>query len=243
VHDGFRTLGLIPARGGSKGLPRKNVLPLAGKPLISWTIVGALSGTLLDRVIVSTDDEEIVAVARDAGADVPFLRPFELATDTSTSAEVALHALDWLKAAGEQDFDYLALLQPTSPLRNPATIDRAISLLASNHENADAVVTVVEAGHGHPLLAKRIDEGGYLRPYDSGSYSTARRQDLPAAYLPCGVVFLCQVPVLCEHRTFYPERILPLVIERWEGWEIDDEMDLVCAEAIVQNRLRGFTHS
>ncbi len=228
-------LALIPARGGSKGLPHKNVLPFAGKPLIAWTIESALGSEHVDRTLVTTDDEAIAEAARSAGAEVPFLRPADLASDTSPSIDAVLHALDFLESGGET-FDYLALLEPTSPLRAPGDIDRAIRLLASNHDCADAVVSVGEIHMEHPSIAKSVDSEGFLRPYLTDSEKVTRRQELGAALFPYGVVYLAKTSVLREQRTFYPELTLPLPIERWQGYEIDDVYDLVCAEAVLNYR-------
>jgi CMP-N,N'-diacetyllegionaminic acid synthase len=236
MHDGRTTLALVPARGGSKGLPRKNLLPFAGRPLIAWTIESALGSALVDRTVVTTDDEEIAAVSRQAGADVPFLRPAGLALDTSPSIDAVLHALDWIEANDGQVFDYLALLEPTSPLRAPDDLDRAVRLLAHNHDSADAVVSVGEIHMEHPSIAKRVDEAGFVAPYLPDAATVTRRQDLGAALFPYGVVYLAKVDVLRDVRTFYPRRTLPLPIARWQGYEIDDAYDLVCAEAVLDYR-------
>lgn len=235
MHRHRTTLALIPARGGSKGLPRKNLLPLAGKPLIVWTIEAALASELVDRVVVTTDDEEIAAVSREAGAHVPFLRPSELASDTSPSIDAVIHALDWLEEHEGARFDQLALLEPTSPLRADGDIDRAVRLLVEREADADAVVSAGEIHMEHPDIAKRI-EGGYLRPWLDDAAKVTRRQDLGAALFPYGVVYLVKVPVLREGRSFYPERTLPLPIERWQNYEVDDAYDLACIEAVLTLR-------
>lgn len=229
------TLALIPARGGSKGLPRKNLLPLAGKPLIAWTIEAALASENIDRVVVTTDDDEIAAVSRAHGAEVPFLRPAELALDTSPSIDAVLHALDWLEEHEGVSFDYLALLEPTSPLRAAGDLDRAVATLAEHHDCADAVVSVGEVHLEHPSIVKRVS-GGYLSPYLEDAEKVTRRQDLGPALFPYGVVYLVKVETLRATRSFYPERTLPLVIERWQNYEIDDAYDLACAEAVINYR-------
>ncbi|CEO88250.1 acylneuraminate cytidylyltransferase family protein [Syntrophaceticus schinkii] len=127
MYKGKKILGLIPARGGSKGLPGKNIKPLCGKPLIAWAIEQGLASKYLDKVIVSTDDEEIAKVSRSFGAEVPFMRPGELATDAAKTIDVVVHALEFLKQRGGLEFDYLALLEPTSPLRKNGDIDKSIA--------------------------------------------------------------------------------------------------------------------
>ena len=159
-----RTLALIPARGGSKGLPRKNLRLLGGRPLITWTIEHALASRCVDRVVVSTDDPEIAEVAVANGAEAPFLRPASLATDTSPTIEAVRHALDWLHEEDGQTFDLLALLEPTSPLRAAGDVDRAIELLVDNEARADGVVSVGEVHLEHPSIVKRVDDAAYLRP-------------------------------------------------------------------------------
>ena len=228
-----RVLALIPARGGSKGLPRKNVLPVAGRALIAWTIEQALSATSVDAVVVSTDSQEIADVALDCGAEVPFLRPAHLALDTSPSIDAVLHALDMLAANG-REFDMLALLEPTSPLRAAGDIDRAIELLLTNPE-ADAVVSVGEVHTEHPSIVKRI-EGGRLVAYVSEEVKATRRQDLDKAYFPYGVVYLSKVESLRATRSFYPGETIPMFIERWQNYEIDDFYDLLCVDAILEFR-------
>lgn len=234
MFDGKRILALIPARGGSKGLPRKNVLEVSGKPLITWTVEAGLASAHVDAVVVTTDDAEIAEIARAHGAEVPFMRPAELALDTSPSIEAVLHALDALAADG-REFDYLALLEPTSPLRAPGDIDRAIELLAANESDADAVVSLGEVHMEHPSIVKRI-EGGRLRPYVAQSETVTRRQDLDRAYFPYGVVYLSKVSSLRQTRSFYPERTMPMLIERWQNYEVDDVYDLLVVGAILSYR-------
>ena len=236
VYKDKRTLALIPARGGSKGLPRKNVLEVGGKPLIAWSVEAGLASAHVDAVVVTTDDAEIAEVARAHGAEVPFLRPAELALDTSPSIDAVLHALDALVADG-REFDYLALLEPTSPLRAPGDLDRAIELLAANEAETDAVVSVGEVHMEHPSIVKRIAHGR-LEPYVPESVKVTRRQELGRAYFPYGVIYLSKVSSLRETRSFYPERTIPMLIERWQNYEIDDVYDMVCVDAILSYRHR-----
>lgn len=230
-----RILALIPARGGSKGLPRKNVLPVAGRPLIAWTISQALSSESVGAVVVSTDDSEIADVAARFGAEVPFMRPDELATDTSPSIDAVLHALDALAAHG-REFDMIALLEPTSPLRAADDIDRAVSLLMA-HPDADAVVSVGQVHTEHPAIMKRLEDDRLVSYIPVVSDAT-RRQELAAAYFPYGVVYLSRVDSLRRSRSFYPERTIPMFIERWQNYEIDDMYDLLCVNAVLEFRQR-----
>ena len=149
-----KTLALIPARGGSKGLPGKNIMPLAGKPVIAWSIEQALNSRCIDKVLVSTDSREIASIARKYGAEVPFLRPKALAADTSSTFDVISHAVDFLRKQGEE-FDYIALVEPTSPLRANADLDRAIKSLIDHEDKADSLVSVGKSIWSiRPLLRK-----------------------------------------------------------------------------------------
>ncbi|KNZ70110.1 acylneuraminate cytidylyltransferase [Thermincola ferriacetica] len=238
MFAGKTILALITARGGSKGLPGKNIRPLLGKPLIAWTIEQALDCPYLDRVVVSTDDREIAETARGFGAEVPFLRPPELATDEAKSIDVVLHALDYF-AQQNDEYDYLVLLQPTSPLRRKEDIGRALELLIRNAARADSLVSVGEISHGHPAMVQKIDDEGLLQPFLGQRITALRRQDLSPAYVPYGVVFISKVDKLKLLKTFYQEKTLPYVIQRWQHYEIDDIYDFIVTEAILKQRLEG----
>jgi CMP-N-acetylneuraminic acid synthetase len=229
-----KILAVIPARGGSKGLPGKNIKPLLGKPLIAWTIEQAKVSNYLDRVIVSTDDETIADIARQWDGDVPFLRPKELAGDASPIADTILHLLDRL----EQDheiYDYIALLEPTSPLRKPDDIDNALGLLAEN-EDADSLVSVGEVHMEHPMIVKRISEGLVI-PYMPNIEQIYQRQQADKAYFPYGVVYVSKVCVFRKEQTFYTKKTIPYFIERWQNYEIDDIYDFMCVETILKHIL------
>lgn len=223
-------LTLIPARGGSKGISRKNLAPLAGRPLIAWTIAAALGSTKLGRVLVSTDDAEIAEVARQHGAEVPFLRPSELAADESGALEVALHALGWIEDNTNDRPEYLLLLQPTSPLRIAADIDAAIELARTR--SADAVLSVCEAVP-HPLLARRVDEHGVLADFIPVPEASGRRQDFPPAYYLNGAIYLNRCVSLRTTRTFQPPGALAWRMPLERSLDIDTPLDLRIAEALL----------
>ncbi|HEX9660078.1 MAG TPA: acylneuraminate cytidylyltransferase family protein, partial [Rhodothermales bacterium] len=155
-----RVLAVIPARGGSKGVPRKNLVQLCGRPLIAYTIGAGLSATSVSRLVVSTEDEEIASVARSLGADVPFIRPATLATDTAQSLPVVQHAIQAVEEVEGTPYDVIVMLQPTTPLRTAGDIDSAVALLLES--GADSVVSVVDVGGHHPYRMKRIDDDGRL---------------------------------------------------------------------------------
>lgn len=156
MYKNKNILGLIPARGGSKGLPGKNIKPLLGKPLIAWTIKQVLASKYIDRVIVSTDDKEIAEISEKYGAEVPFMRPKEIAMDKARGIDVVLHSLNWLKENDKRkQYDLIMLLQPTSPLRKSEDINKAIEILFL--KEAKTIVSVCEVDH-HPLLANTLPE-------------------------------------------------------------------------------------
>lgn len=226
-----RILGFIPARGGSKGLPRKNILPLYGKPLIVWTIEAAKMSNCLDALVVSTDDKEIADVAKEYGAQVPFMRPKEFAQDSSPTSDAIFHGLDFLKSQG-QEYDYIALLEPTSPLRKKDDIDRAIQTLIDN-PSVDTLVSLGEVHMEHPRIVKKMSEQGLVIPYVDLP-PIYQRQQADLAYFPYGVIYISRVDVYRETKTFYTDKTLPHFIDRWQNYEIDDELDLHIIEFIMQ---------
>lgn len=226
----MRVLGLIPARGGSKGIPRKNIRPLGGKPLLAWTIEAARASRLLARVILSTEDEEIAAVGRAWGVEVPFLRPRELAEDDTPTLPVVLHAVEWLEARGEA-YDAVCLLQPTSPFRKPEWIDGCVELL--QRERADSAITVRRIpDEFHPFWALLRAEGGWLR-FLSGSGIPARRQDLPPAYHRDGAVYVVRCDVLKGRQTLYGEKVAGFEVSGVGSVNLDTEPDWNRAEELL----------
>jgi CMP-N,N'-diacetyllegionaminic acid synthase len=226
-------IGLITARGGSRSIPRKNIVPLAGKPLIAWTIEAALSSRRLDRVLVSTDDAEIAQVAALWGVDAPFARPGELAKDETPHILVVEHAIRWLEETEGVRPEYVLLLQPTSPFRTAEDIDAAIAL-AEAHA-AVAVVSVCEMGR-HPYLAKRILADGTLADFMTTDIPYLRRQDLPPAYALNGALYLNRRESLLRDHTFLPPGTLGYVMPPERSLDMDTEWDFHLAELIFQDR-------
>ena len=227
-------VGLITARGGSKSIPHKNVKPLAGKPLIAWTIEVALQSCGLSRVIVSTDDNEIAQVAREWGAEVPFVRPSELAQDDSPHIAAVDHAIRWLAAHDNVHPDYVMTLQPTSPLRTARDIDAAIEI-AETH-TAIAVVSVCETGH-HPYLSRRILPDGTLADFVSSDISYMRRQALPPAYVLNGAIYLNCRESLLHNQTFLPQGTYAYIMPLEWSLDIDLPWDLYLADLILRDKL------
>jgi CMP-N,N'-diacetyllegionaminic acid synthase len=231
-----KILCLVTARGGSKSIPKKNIALLAGKPLIAWTIESALRSPFLSRVIVSTDDNDIAGVARQRGAEVPFLRPAELARDDSAHIPVVVHAVEWLESHDGAQFDYVLLLQPTSPLRSKDDIDNAIRL--SLEKDADSVVSVCQA-FSHPYLTKYVTADGRLQDFVPKPEGYLARQTLPPAYVVNGAIYVVRPDVLIERQTFYTERTHAYLMPPERSLDIDTPWDLYLADLILKDRLQG----
>lgn len=223
--DGRRVLAVVPARGGSKGVPRKNLRPVGGKPLIAWTIEQARAVPGLDRVVVSSDDAEILAVARHWGADTPFVRPAELAEDTTPGIEPVLHALRELPG-----YDYVVLLQPTSPLRRPEDIE---ACLRQTLARGAPVCVSVTAAEPSPYWMFRMEDTGHLRPLLGDGSPPLRRQDLPAVFVVNGALYVAQVDWLKTHRTFLAPETVGYVMPADRSLDLDTEEDF----ARLQTRL------
>jgi N-acylneuraminate cytidylyltransferase/CMP-N,N'-diacetyllegionaminic acid synthase len=232
-------IGLITARGGSKSIPRKNIKMLAGKPLIAWTIEAAVRSRRLNRVVVSTDAEEIAQISRQWGAEVPFMRPMELAQDDTSGIAPVLHAVDWLAQHEGYEPDFVLMLQPTSPLRTAEDIEAAIKLVIE-HE-ADSVVSVCEVKH-HPYWAMKIEAEGTLSNFLGLDLRVMqeqypRRQDLPSAYVENGAIYLAKPSVLLEREAFYGDRLFGYVMPRERSIDIDTGLDLQIAEFLLEKRI------
>lgn len=225
-------LAVITARGGSKRLPGKNIRALGGKPLLAWTVLAARECTApLHAVVLSTDDEKTAEVGRQFGADVPFMRPAELATDTAGSLEVVQHAVRFIEARDKVTMDWVLLLQPTSPLRTAADIDAAVKL--ADASKCDSVISVTEMPV-HPVFAKRIDAGGCLQPFGAVVPENLRRQDAkPEAYAYNGAIYLTRRSTLMEENSFYGARIFPYIIPTERAIDIDTMHDFTLAEVLM----------
>lgn len=231
--EGRKVLALIPARGGSKGLPRKNLRSLCGRPLIQWSIDIALACNEIDAVVVSTDDKQIAEVAAAAGAELPFLRPSTLSGDTTSSIEVIIHALDFLENNG-RTFDIVLLLEPTSPLREVTDIQLALQRMVDN-ESA-AIVSVCRAGSTHPAFIFRTTSHGRLKPFLSSLPTGLRRQEIETMFYLDGTLYASTVKALQEQRSFYHDDTLAYEVSKWKALEIDDMDDFQMVEAIVKNK-------
>lgn len=226
-------LGLVPARGGSKGVPDKNIRTLAGRTLLDYAACAARESGVLDRVIVSTDSPGIADVARRAGLEVPFLRPPEIAADETPMLPVIRHAIETLEASGAAP-GVIVLLQPTSPLRRPEHIRRALQLL--DDSGADSVVSVVEVPrHMSPDYVMRLDQGA-LRPFLDEGVVVSRRQDARRAYVRDGTVYAFRRSTLERFGNIYGEDCRPLLLDPAESLTIDSPADWNAAERILAGR-------
>jgi N-acylneuraminate cytidylyltransferase len=223
--DHLNVLALIPARGGSKGLPGKNLRALGGKPLIQWSIEAAQRSRFVTRVVVSSDDPTILTAARAAGAETPFVRPAELAQDDTSSIDVVFHALDQLPP-----FDWVVLLQPTSPLRTSEDIDQALARCFA--ANAPACVSVTETP-ALPWWMFRLDAAGRLVSLLDEGQRPQRRQDAPMLYSLNGALYVAQVEWLRQSRRFLTDETLAYVMPPERSVDIDTALDFRLAECLL----------
>jgi N-acylneuraminate cytidylyltransferase/CMP-N,N'-diacetyllegionaminic acid synthase len=225
----MKIIGVIPARGGSKGIPGKNIRRLAGRPLIEWTIQAALESSLVDEVVVSTDDAKIAACALKCGASVPFMRPPELATDEASSVSVALHALTFYP-----DAQQVVLLQPTSPLRESVDIDYMLKHHLKSGNLSTASICPV---HEHPYWMYEIDDDGRLSPLVVGREIAIPRQKFPEYYSLNGAIYISEVNHLVKLRKLVTLGTVGYIMSREKSVDIDSEQDWQLAESLLLGRL------
>lgn len=221
-------LAVIPARGGSKGIPRKNIKPLASKPLIGWSIEAAKQSSCLDRIIVSTEDEEIASVARNLGADVPFMRPAELAVDDTPGIDPVLHAISHLP-----DCDWVLLLQPTSPLRSAEDIDGIWQFC--QERGALSAVSVCEV-EKHPYWMYQLNAAQRLAPFIKGRPDVTRRQDLAPAYALNGAMYLAKIEWLLKQASFVGPETLGYVMPLERSVDLDTPQDWRWVEFLIEQK-------
>jgi len=222
-------LALIPARGGSKGLPRKNIIPIAGKPMIAWTIEAAKKSQYIDRVVVSSDDTEIIQIARQFGGEAPFVRPSHLAQDDSPTIDAVVHALDNLP-----EYDVVILLQPTSPLRDAQDIDNAIDTLFLT--NASSCVSVTEPDKS-PYWMFTVNKKGKIRPLLSQELSNKPRQSLPPIRVLNGAIYIVKTETLKTNRELLTHDTVPYMMSKEHSIDVDYELDLKLADYLLQQQL------
>jgi CMP-N-acetylneuraminic acid synthetase len=229
----MKVLGIVTARGGSKGIPRKNLVPLLGKPLLAYTAEAAQAATRLARVVLSTDDSEIAMFGKSLGIDVPFLRPPELAKDNTPTIPVLQDVVRRLEADGEH-YDAVFLLQPTNPLRTAADIDGSIALLEET--GADSVISFVDSGERHPARMKQIEDGRVIDPPFAEQFEGQPRQLLPKFYLREGSVYLTRMDVLMSQHSLKGKDCRAWLIPEERAWNIDTPFDLFIVEQMIKAR-------
>lgn len=231
MFEGKKILAIIPARGGSKRLPRKNIMPLFDKPLIAWSIEAAKKSKYIDNVIVSSDSEEILEVARAFEANTPFVRPKELAADDTRSIDVVIHALNFYEG---DKYDCVILLQPTSPLRDEQDIDRAIEYFFI--KNATSVIGVCEVEHS-PLWSNTLDESMSMDNFLDDRYNNSRSQDLPTYYRINGAFYMSKVSSVLKNETFFTKKdIYAYQMSQEHSVDIDTFFDFITAESILKHK-------
>lgn len=232
----MKVVAVIPARAGSKGITNKNLRDLAGKPLISWTIEAVLACPDVDRVIISTDSQEIADVARHYGAEVPFIRPAELARDETPTISTVVHAVEWVEEHEEYWADCVMCLQPTSPLCATQDIQGALDLLKM--KDAEGVVSVM-VSEAHPYWMKQLDHEGQLTDFLSPPASVHRRQDLPQIYSLNGAIYMAKRNTLVDQRTWYTPRTFGYIMPTDRSLDINTPWDLYLAELILKDKQRN----
>lgn len=223
-------LAIVPARGGSKGVPRKNVRLLAGKPLIAHTLQAAREAARIARLVVSTDDAQIAAAARQWGADVPFLRPAHLANDSASQLDVVIHALQAVETLDGVTYPYVILLQPTAPLRSAADIDGSLELLTSS--GCDSVIGYCRVEREHPYYMATLEDG-HPRPVLEIPPGLTARQQYPAVYLRTGAIYAARRDVLLEQRSFYGKDVRAWIMPYRRSINIDSPFDFDLAEFML----------
>jgi CMP-N,N'-diacetyllegionaminic acid synthase len=229
--NGLKVLAIIPARGGSKGLPGKNIINLAGKPLIAWTIEVAKQSKFIDKLILSSDDEEIISVAKKYGCDVPFKRPAELALDSTPGIDPILHAMKEFP-----EFDLVICLQATSPLRNSADIDGAIEMCIM--QNSPSCISVSPAEQS-PYWMFKLDNQNVMMPLLSLDSTVVRRQDLPPVYTLNGAVYVAKSEWIKKTKSFLSDETTGFIMPVERSIDIDTELDLQIASYILEKEHRA----
>lgn len=230
----MKVLFVITARGGSKGVPRKNIRLLGGIPLVAYKIIAAKKCRYDKRIIVSTDDEEIARVSRDYGAEVPFLRPSQLATDSAASMDVVLHTMSWVGENDEEKYDYVCLLEPSSPFASYRDLDEAIRQI--REKNADTLLGMKEAPVSTNFIHSLDDRGGLSNFYYAvKDLQSVRRQDQKKEYTMNGCMYIAKWDYLIENHMFHAKNSLPYVMQEEESIEIDTWLDFEMATKVIDD--------
>ena len=229
-----KVLAVVTARSGSKGLPGKNKKPLLGKPLVHYPMSIAQNSKFVDKVFLSTDDKEIQEIGSNMGVYCPELRPKHLSHDKATSFSVLEYVIDFEEKLGNT-YEYLILLEPTSPLTETYDIDTALEILNNKNSIADSIVGINLTESSHPNFVVKLDDNEIIHSYNK-SLKVNRRQDLDQAYFFDGSLYISKVCALLEKKSFYHSKTLGYKTKKWQSYEIDDIVDFICIEAIMKNK-------
>lgn len=229
-------LAIIPARSGSKGLPNKNIKNLCGKPLMAWSIEAGLQSRYIDEVVVSTDSEEYAKIAREYGAQIPFLRPMELSLDTSTTFDSIKHTIDFYKSQLNKTFDYIVLLEPTSPLREVKDIDQAIEMLFLN-QNVEAIVGICKTESQNPAFLINLTHTNIIEGYTNKNFKPIRRQEIEDVYFFEGTIYISKTETLLQKQNFYHHKTMGYIVPKWKSLEVDDEDDFFMIETMMKKHI------
>ncbi|MEE9409079.1 MAG: acylneuraminate cytidylyltransferase family protein [Polaribacter sp.] len=225
----MKVLAIIPARGGSKGIPRKNVVNFLGKPLIQWSIEAALKSKVITDIAVSSDDDDILQEAKKNDSIIAIKRPLELAQDSSRTEPVLAHVLETLKP---ENYDYLILLQPTSPLRTFEDIDLAFSILKD--AKADSLISVCSLGY-HPYKSFKVDENGFLEGIINNDFPFSPRQELPITYRANGAIYIIRIKSFLKNKSLLTDKTIHFKMNIEKSLDIDTEADIIQIEQNANN--------
>lgn len=236
MFEGKTFLAIIPARSGSKGLKDKNIKMLCGKPLMAWSIQAGLESRYIDEIVVSTDSKQYAEIASQYGAQVPFLRPKHLSLDESTTFSSIQHTIDFYKHQQQKEFDYIVLLEPTSPLREAIDIDRAIEMLLA-HPTAQSIVGISKTESQNPEFLIKLNAKNFIESYTGRGFAPLRRQEIKEIFFLEGTIYISQTQALLEYQNFYHQKTLGYEVPKWKSLEVDDEDDFVMIEAMAKKYL------
>ena len=225
----------MPARSGSVGIKNKNIIKFGNKPLLAWPIIAAKKSKYVDSILVSTDSKKIAKIANKYGGDTPFIRPKNLATNTSSSIDVIDHAIKYL-CKKNNDYTYIVLLEPTSPFTTAADIDKSLKLLDKQHKLYNTLVGVHKTDKYSPEISVQLGKNNQLLNIKNAISSHKPRQKLNESFYPDGSIYITTKESFLKKKTFYHNKTIGYILPKWKSIEIDDELDLILAKTIFKNK-------
>jgi CMP-N,N'-diacetyllegionaminic acid synthase len=227
-----RILSIILARENSKGLPGKNIKNLNGKPLLAWPILASIESKYVDTTILSTDSKDYAEIGKSYGASIPFIRPRNLADDISPSSDALIHAIDFLRTMNDI-YDYVVLLEPTSPLTQSSDIDQALEKLLNNKDESKSLVSMSEIVSKHPSYCFIVDDNMLIKPFLNNT-KLQRRQDIKKLFHCDGSLYISEINYFLKSHTFYHEKTIAHIMPSWKSFEIDTDLDFFMIEQIMK---------